>query len=132
MSDVLRNKFATIERCIERIREDYDEEFRTNYTKQDAVILNIERACQASMDMAAHLIRARSLPVPQHSRELFTILEEEGILPEDLAERLRSMVGFRNIAVHNYTALNIEIIEAVVNNHLEDFTLLAGLLLRES
>lgn len=59
--DVIINKAATVERCIRRIQEDYDTDFRTNFTKQDAVILNLERACQACIDMAAHTVKARKL-----------------------------------------------------------------------
>ena len=58
--------FTTVERCIARIREDYDEEFRRNYTKQDAIILNLERACQACIDMATMEWR-RTLSKPKSS-----------------------------------------------------------------
>jgi uncharacterized protein YutE (UPF0331/DUF86 family) len=36
---------------------------------------------------------------------------------------LKKMVGLRNIAVHDYQALNIDIIIAVVKHHLQDFEL---------
>ena len=45
MDEILINKSATISRCIKRIREDYQDDFKVNFTKQDSVILNIERAC---------------------------------------------------------------------------------------
>ena len=127
-TNVLINKAATIERCIARIREDYDDEFRTNYTKQDAIMMNIERACQAAADMAAHVVKQRRLGVPQNTRELFELLEAATIIPTELANGMRAMVGFRNVAVHNYTALDLRIVENVIENHLEDFTLLARIL----
>ncbi|CAA6808678.1 MAG: Unknown protein [uncultured Sulfurovum sp.] len=55
MPDVVLNKIQTIERCLKRIREEYigfEESFEENYTKQDSVILNLERASQASIDIA--------------------------------------------------------------------------------
>ena len=131
MSDILVNKLTTIERCLERIREDYDGEFRSNFTKQDAIVLNIERACQACMDMAAHAVRVRRLGPPQHSRDLFTLLEENGLLPSDLADPLRAMVGFRNIAVHNYRALNLDVVERIIAVHLEDFLAFGRLMVAE-
>lgn len=58
--DVLINKAATIERCVARAHEEYaanPENFATDYTRQDAAILNIQRACEAALDMGQHLIR---------------------------------------------------------------------------
>ena len=46
--DVLINKAATIERCVARAREEYFRDpgsFGTDFTRQDAAILNIQRAC---------------------------------------------------------------------------------------
>ncbi len=58
MDDIILNKAAIIERCLKRIHEDYDgykEEFRTSFLRQDAIILNLQRACEASIDLAAHI-----------------------------------------------------------------------------
>ena len=52
--DVLINKAAIIERCVARAREEYAHDpiqFETNFTRQDAAILNIQRACEATLDM---------------------------------------------------------------------------------
>ena len=121
-SDVLTNKAATIERCLARIREDYDAEFTTNFTKQDAVILNLERACQACIDMASHVVKTRKLGVPQTSRELFSLLAHHQLISSELSLRLQNMVSFRNIAVHDYASLNIAIVASIVEKHLTDFT----------
>ena len=89
VDDVLTNKAATIERCIARIQEDYDEEFLTNYTKQDAVILNLERACQACIDVAAHVVKKQKLGIPQDSRGLFVLLEQHQYISRTLSQRLQ-------------------------------------------
>ena len=88
MDDILINKAATIERCIKRIHEEYGDDFRTNYTKQDAIILNIERACQAAIDMATHLIRIKKFDIPQTSREIFFILENHNLIDKPLSKNL--------------------------------------------
>jgi uncharacterized protein YutE (UPF0331/DUF86 family) len=46
--------------------------------------------------------------IPTSSRESFDLLEGQGVIPNDLAARLRKMIGFRNIAVHQYQQLNID------------------------
>jgi len=122
MDDILINKSATVERCIQRIQEEYGDDFKKNYTKQDAIILNIERACQATIDMATHLIRVKKLDVPQTSREVFSVLEKHNIIDKALSENLQGMVGFRNISLHDYASLNLDIVEEIIKKHLEDFT----------
>jgi len=124
MSDVILNKIATIERCLERIREEYGEDetaFRTNFTKQDSVILNLERASQAAVDIATHIVKNRKLGLPNTSRELFDLLLKEGLLSQKSALQMQKMVGFRNIAVHDYQNLNLDIVVAIVQKHLDDF-----------
>jgi uncharacterized protein YutE (UPF0331/DUF86 family) len=43
------------------------------------------------------------------------------LLPEEVAVNLKKMVGLRNIAVHDYQELNIDIVRFIVENHLIDF-----------
>ena len=124
MSDVVLNKIQTIERCLRRIREEYvgsEAEFEQNFTKQDSVILNLERAAQASIDIATHIVKNRNLRLPNTSRELFDLLLEANIIGQESCKQMQGMVGFRNIAVHDYQNLNIEIVVAIVEKHLVDF-----------
>jgi uncharacterized protein YutE (UPF0331/DUF86 family) len=79
--DVVLNKAASIERCVARAREEYEtdpESFATNFTRQDAAILNIQRACEACLDMGQHIIRRESLGLPQSARDIFTLLSQSG------------------------------------------------------
>ncbi len=124
MPDVVLNKIQSIEKCLKRIREEYvgfEESFEENYTKQDSVILNLERASQASIDIATHIVKTKNLGLPNTSRELFSMLLDAGIISENICKQMQGMVGFRNIAVHDYQNLNIEIVVAIVEKHLGDF-----------
>ena len=120
MDDVIINKCESIKRCIKRIEEDYDEEFETNLTKQDAVILNIGRAIQQSIDLGAYIIKQRKLTPPKTSKEIFEILEKEKIIDKNLSENLQKMVGFRNLAIHEYTKLRLDILEYIIKNRIWD------------
>lgn len=122
MNDVVVNKMAIIERCIKRIHEEYqgNPENLQNYTKQDSIILNIQRACEASIDLAMHLVAIKKLGVPQTSRESFDLLYKNDLIDRELRNKLVSMVGFRNIAVHNYQDVEIEIIQKIIDVHLEN------------
>lgn len=52
---------------------------------------------------------------------MFDLLAAAGRIPPDLAERLKKMIGFRNIALHDYQALLLPIATAVITRHLDDF-----------
>lgn len=132
MNEVILNKTAIIERCIDRIQEVYEGNPGNleDYTKQDSIILNIQRACEASIDLAMYLVSERKLGVPKTSREAFKLLEEAELIEADLAESLMKMVGFQNIAVHDYQALDLEILEAILEKHIDEFKEFAGIVLR--
>ena len=76
--------------------------------------------CEACLDIAMHIIRVKQFEIPQVSKEGFQILEKHKIIDETLSISLQRMVGFRNIAVHNYQNLNIDIVQAVIENHIQD------------
>lgn len=122
--DVLLNKAASIERCIKRAREEYQRDpasFAQDFTRQDAAILNIQRACEATLDMGQHLIRREKLGIPQSARDVFTLLAQAGWIEAALADNLKRMVGFRNIAVHDYQAMQIPVVISIIERHLDEF-----------
>ncbi|NRD81007.1 DUF86 domain-containing protein [Bacillus sp. BRMEA1] len=122
-NDVILNKISIIERCIKRIHEEYgsNPENLKNYTKQDSIVLNLQRACEACIDLSMHIVAEKKLGLPQNSRDAFSLLEEEGILPSSLSQKMKAMVGFRNIAVHDYQEINLSILQKILENHLVDF-----------
>ena len=122
--DVLLNKVAIIERCVARAREEYATDpatFASNFTRQDAAILNIQRACEAALDIGQHLIRRDRLGVPQSARDVFTLLAQSDWIDAALADSLKRMVGFRNIAVHSYQELQLAITVSILERHLDEF-----------
>ncbi|HDX9578117.1 TPA: DUF86 domain-containing protein [Bacillus pseudomycoides] len=124
-SEVILNKIATIERCIKRIKDVYENNLENleDYTKQDSIILNIQRACEASIDLAMHIVASKKLGLPQSSREAFDLLVEANVINKDLGNNLKAMVGFRNIAVHDYQSVNLDIVQKIIEKHLGDFKL---------
>lgn len=131
MDDILLNKAAIIERCLRRV----DEEYKAcpeldNYTHIDAIILNLERACQASIDMAMRSIAIESLGVPQSSADAFSILCQSKKISKEIAGKLKAMVGFRNIAVHEYQGLEIGVVRFILDEgkyDLVEFCLQLGI-----
>lgn len=104
--------------------------FLAESTRQESVLLNLQRACEAAIDLAMHLVRVERLGIPKESRDAYVLLERSGFLPSDLAEPLRAMVGFRNGAVHDYRRLDPNVVDAIVTRHLDDLLRFASLALR--
>jgi|CXWL01.1.fsa_nt_gi uncharacterized protein YutE (UPF0331/DUF86 family) len=128
--NVIVGKSEIIERCIKRARDELaaSPDFGADYTRQDAAILNVERACEAAIDIANRIIRLRGLGAPASTRDGFSLLVAGGVIKQDLANRLMRMVGFRNLAVHQYHNLDIAIVRAVIEkslDHLLEFSALA-------
>lgn len=132
MNDVILNKTTTIERCVKRIYEVYEGNPAnlTDFTKQDSIILNIQRACEASIDLAMHIVSKRKLGVPKSSREAFKLLLNAGLIEKSLANTLMNIVGFRNIAVHDYQTLELDILEAILEKHINDFKVFTKVILQ--
>ena len=125
VDDVLVNKAATVERCVARAREEYAHDpanFATDFTRQDAATLNVQRACEAVLDMGQHIVRREKLGVPQSARDVFELMARAQRIDTPLAEALKRMVAFRNIAVHDYQSLLLPILVSVITNHLHEFS----------
>lgn len=120
--DVLLAKASTVQRCITRISQTLGENFEKleEYDTQDVVVLNLQRAVQAVLDMAAHLGADLHGEVPRTLKEHFRLLGDAGVIDRDLEKRLVAMVGFRNIAVHNYEEIDVKILKSIVEHHLKD------------
>jgi len=96
--------------------------------------MNLQRACELSIDIANHLIKIRKLGLPQDSRDSFELLQRAGLIDESTMRALQAMVGFRNILVlvgfrnilvHEYRKLDLSIMVRIIENHareLLDFT----------
>ena len=105
---VILNKFETIEKCINRINEEYQNnpENLDDYRKMDMIVLNLQRACEAVLDLAVYIVSTRKLGLPQTKREAFILLEENNIIDSKMSKNMQGMVGFRNIAIHDYNEID--------------------------
>ena len=121
-SDIVINKIESIQRCVERAREELAaaDDFEHDYTHQDAAILNVTRSCEQAIDLANHMIRRDKLGIPKDSGDTFDLLASRRLIGDELGRKLKKMVGFRNIAVHEYQDIDIEIVRSVIRDGLDD------------
>ena len=119
---VVLNKFETIEKCINRINEEYENNPQNleDYRRMDMIVLNLQRACEAVLDLGMYVVSNRKLGLPQNKREAFKLLENDKIIDAQMSKNMQGMVGFRNIAVHDYKEIDEKILQDVIENHLND------------
>ena len=122
--DLVETKLESLRRCVERIARKTPssvDQLVHDLDVQDIIALNLQRAVQLSVDVAAHLIADTDAAPPSTMAENFEILQKLQIIDSVLAERLTKAVGFRNIAVHSYQAINWNVVYQICRHHLDDF-----------
>lgn len=134
MNEVMLNKKISIERCVAQIEKYYRADtglpFEEDYLKQDAIGMNLQRACELAIDMANHFIKSKKLGLPQDSKDSFNLLQRAGLIGAEHLKTLRAMVGFRNVLVHQYQKLDLHIMVDVIEHHLPELLDFANVLLK--
>lgn len=121
---VVENKLESLRRCVARVQSRCPATLTgliNDIDAQDVVVLNLSRAVQLCVDIAMHRISEMEIPAPQTMGDAFDLLAQQGLIDLPLCRRMRSAVGFRNLAVHNYDAINWAIVFAIAQTHLDDF-----------
>jgi uncharacterized protein YutE (UPF0331/DUF86 family) len=126
--EVVEQKLESLRRCLQRVETKCPADADTlaaDFDLQDIVSLNLSRAVQLCVDIGAHLIAGMNVAPPDTMGQTFDLLAQAGLLTTALALNLKKAVGFRNIAVHNYDAINWHIVHSIVKNYLADFSAFA-------
>lgn len=132
--EVIEQKLESLRHCLQRVREKCPESpeiLAKAPDLQDILSLNLSRAVQLCVDIGAHLVAGMDIPPPATMGGTFDALAEQGIISPRLAGRMKSAVGFRNIAVHNYEAINWTVVHAIATRHLGDFAEFASAVMPE-
>ena len=120
--DIVLAKTAAVQKCLKRIIEvtGLDPGQLDDQDIQDIFVLNLQRAIQSVIDLAVHVSASEGLGLSDTIRGHFVLLEKEKIIGKPLSQKMQSMVGFRNIAIHDYQALDTEILRAILRKRLKD------------
>ena len=114
IDDIFLNKASIMERALRRVKQEYlANPALDDFTHIDAMTLNIERACQAAIDLAMHIVARERLGLPQSSAESFRLLHEAGHITKETLRNMTAMTGFRNIAIHEYQQLDMSVLRAI-------------------
>jgi uncharacterized protein YutE (UPF0331/DUF86 family) len=96
------------------------DEFVEDRTAREVVTLNLFVAIQACLDLATHWLADAGWNVPSTYADVFSSLREHGVISSDLADRLSSASGFRNLVAHQYGALDWPRVYAIASSDIDD------------
>lgn len=119
--ELVAKKLALVETYVRELRSlGNADRIGTDVKERRFVEHTLQIAIQACLDVASHIVSDKRLGEPETMRDLFRLLENDGWLSVDLAEKLSSAAGFRNVVVHGYAGVDPAIVEDVFRNHLDD------------
>ncbi len=120
---VILKKISLIRRNLSRLRDKDNvplESFKNDLDIQDIVLHNLQLAIQGCIDIGSHVISDEGWGVAGSLNEIFYILRDKGVIKVDLTKRMVSMVGFRNVLVHEYEDTNLDIVYNILHHYLND------------
>jgi uncharacterized protein YutE (UPF0331/DUF86 family) len=123
-SDVVTEKLEALRRCLSRIESRTPpsaEALAADLDAQDILSLNLERATQKVVDLALHILSTRDAALPNNMVDAVRGLVPLGAISAQTAERMAKAIGFRNLSVHAYRAIDWAIVYAIATKHLADF-----------
>jgi uncharacterized protein YutE (UPF0331/DUF86 family) len=119
--ELIAKKLGEIETYVQELRTlARPEKIRQDIRERRFVEHTLQLAIQAALDIASHVVSDERLGEPRTNRELFDLLERGGWVASDLAQTLRNIVGFRNVLVHGYDAVDLAVVEDVLRSRLGD------------
>jgi len=80
----------------------------------------LQLCTQNVLDVATHLAASAGRDVPDYGTAIDQ-LADLGVLPGEFAARFRPVAGFRNVIVHGYLDVDLEIVHRMLNERLDDF-----------
>lgn len=129
---VLR-KLASLEEYRRQVSEFSDtttEEYRRDWKTQRIVERTLQMMIELCADVAGHIISDNGFRTPETYADTFRVLGENGILSAEQSAVMEKMAKFRNIVVHQYEAVDAEIVVLILKRHLSDFDLFTDVVAR--
>jgi uncharacterized protein YutE (UPF0331/DUF86 family) len=120
-ADLIQKKLAFIETCLRELRSLANAERIAVDVKERRFVEHTLQICiQAVQDIASHIVSDQRLGEPTENAAIFKLLSQAGWLSDETALLLRAAVGFRNVLVHGYTAVDPAIVRDVLETRLGD------------
>lgn len=121
---VVLSRLAKLDEYVSRLKRFESVSFQEYHDNQDMQAL-VERylqlAIQMCIDIANYIIARKKLGFPFEQKNIFVLLAKQGIISNDLSIRIKGIVSFRNILVHNYMDIDPEKVYRILKQGFNDF-----------
>ena len=94
-------------------------EYESNKIVKAACERYFEKVVEAVTDLAFIVITLKKFRVPDDDIDSFRILEENGVINNDLYNRLKNAKGMRNLIAHKYGSVDDEVVFRSITEELE-------------
>jgi len=135
--DIYARKLELIEDSLKKLSEIKNDnptlkKYRISWKDRDSAERNLHKIIEAIIDVGKMIIAEKKFREPANNREVFQILEEKGIFPQEFIPLLDKMIGMRNVIVHAYDRIDDSIVFGVLKKNLADIRKLSGILKESS
>lgn len=106
------NKIENMDFTMEQVLENED--------IQDLLDRRMQTAIESCIDIATHLAAGLELPRQEYASDIFLTLGKNKVISKEVAETFTSVVGLRNILVHEYADINYKLAYSNLEEKLKD------------
>lgn len=121
--DLIKNKLGQLADYFEDLQESQDvtpNEFFMDKKIHRYVERTLHLAIECCLDIGSHIIADMGWREPMDNKDIFAVLEENGILSRELLPIMQKMAQIRNVLVHDYAKIDSDIVYAVLKQNLSD------------
>jgi len=122
-ASVVRRPLLALDVALQTLRKHQDrpvDALRTDREELWVVERGLQLCIQNVLDAATHIAASAGRDVPDYATAIDQ-LAELGVVPVEFAARFRAVAGFRNVVVHGYLDVDLEVVHRLLNERLEDF-----------
>ncbi len=120
---LILSKAGKVKSCLKRIHKKRPEtlqEFLDDFDRQEIILFNLQIAIQNCIDIASHIVSDRELGIPGSNNEMFYMLQDNEYLDLNVTEKMVAAVGFRNLVVHEYEAVDLKRVYQIIQKDIFD------------
>ena len=122
--DIIMAKLSKLQQYLNYLRElqkSSFEDFASDFKITGAVERYLQVSIECMIDIGNEIISSLLLRRPERYRDIPYILARSGVIPERFADTMASMIGFRNLLVHDYATINLKLVYEFLQTKLTDF-----------
>jgi len=120
---VVRRHLMALDQALQTLRKHQGrplDALQSDREERWVVERGLQLCTQNVLDIATHVSASAGRDVPDYATAIDQ-LADLGVLPGEFAARIRPVAGFRNVIVHGYLDVDLEIVHRLLNERLEDF-----------